>query len=131
MGGFFYPSPYYKESKEMNTNQERNANLPIRRNLTLTYALSFIVAILIVTASVAGILYRTVIYPTDELLRLFVSNDVVNLFIGLPILLGSKWMAWRENERCTSNSGGLKGSTRGWEATSRGLVGRVSGEALG
>ena len=53
----------------MNTNQERNADLPIRCNLTLIYALSFIVAILMVTASIAGLLYRTVIYPTDELLR--------------------------------------------------------------
>ena len=79
----------------MNTNQERNANLPIRRNLALTYALSFIVAILMAAASAAGLLYRTVIYPTDELLRSFVSNDVVNLFIGLPILLGSMWLAWR------------------------------------
>ena len=79
----------------MNTNQERNTNLPIRRNLTLTYALSFIIAILMAAASVAGLLYRTVVYPTDELLRSFVSNDVVNLFIGLPILLGSMWLAWR------------------------------------
>jgi hypothetical protein len=79
----------------MNTNQDRNANLPLRRNLTLTYALSFIVAILMAAASAAGLLYRTVIYPTDELLRSFVCNDVVNLFIGLPILLGSMWLAWR------------------------------------
>jgi len=84
-----------EESKEMNTNQERNANLPIRYNLTLIYALSFIIAIFMVAASVAGLLFRTVIYPTDELLRSFVSNDVVNLFIGLPILLGSMWLAWR------------------------------------
>ncbi len=79
----------------MNTNQEHNANLPIRYNLTLIYALSFIVAILMATASVAGLLFPTVIYPTDELLRSFVSNDVVNLLIGLPILLGSMWLAWR------------------------------------
>jgi len=46
-------------------------------------------------ASVAGLMYRTTIYPTDELLRTFVSNDVVNLFIGLPILLGSMWLARR------------------------------------
>ncbi len=78
----------------MNTNQERNTSLPIRRNLTLTYALSFIIAILMAAASVAGLLYRTVIYPTDELLRSFVSNDAVNIFIGLPILLGSMWLAW-------------------------------------
>ena len=81
--------------KEMNTNQERNVNLPISRNLTLAYALSFIVAILMAAASAAGLLYRTVIYPTDELLRSFVSNDAVNIFIGLPILLGSMWLAWR------------------------------------
>lgn len=79
----------------MNTNQERDANLPIRYNLTLIYALSFIVAILMATASVAGLLFPTVIYPTDELLRSFVSNDVVNLLIGLPILLSSMWLAWR------------------------------------
>ncbi len=79
----------------MNTKQERNADLPIRCNLKLIYAISFIVAALMVAASVAGLLYSTVIYPTDELLRSFVSNDVVNLFIGLPILLGSMWLAWR------------------------------------
>ena len=79
----------------MNTNQARNANLPIRRNLTLIYALSCIVAILMAAASAAGLLYRDVIYPTDELLRSFVSNDVANLFIGLPILLGSMWLARR------------------------------------
>jgi hypothetical protein len=45
--------------------------------------------------SVAGLRYRTIIYPTDEVIRTFVSNDVVNLFIGLPILLGSMWLAWR------------------------------------
>jgi hypothetical protein len=79
----------------MNTNQERNASLPIRGGLALTYAISFIIAILMAAASIAGLLYRTVIYPTDDLLRSFVSNDVVNIFIGLPILLGSMWLAWR------------------------------------
>jgi len=46
-------------------------------------------------ASVAGLLYQTIIYPTDELLQSFVPNDVFNLFIGLPILLGSMWLARR------------------------------------
>ena len=79
----------------MNTNQEHNTGLPIRGNLKLTYAFSLIIAILMAAASVAGLVYRTIIYPTDELLRTFVSNDVVNLFIGLPILLGSMWLAQR------------------------------------
>lgn len=72
-----------------------DSNLPIRRGLTPIYALSSITAILVATASVAGLMYRTVVYPTDELLRTFVSNDVVNLLVGLPLLLGSMLLAWR------------------------------------
>jgi hypothetical protein len=79
----------------MKTNQKENANLPIRCNLTLAYAISLVIAALMAVASVAGLLYQTIIYPTDELLQAFVPNDVVNLVIGLPILLGSMWLARR------------------------------------
>jgi hypothetical protein len=79
----------------MSTNKGRDTSLPIKRNLALAYALSSLIAILMAAASVAGLMYRTVIYPTDELLQSFVSNDVVNLVIGLPMLLGSMWLAWR------------------------------------
>jgi len=79
----------------MNTNQDDTANLPLRCNLTLAYAISLVIAALMAIASVAGLLYQTIIYPTDELLQSFVPNDVVNLFIGLPILLGSMWLARR------------------------------------
>ena len=79
----------------MNTHQGHNANLPIKGNISLVYALSFLIAILMAVVSVAGLLYRTLIYPTDELSRTFVSNDVVNLCVGLPILFGSMWLAWR------------------------------------
>jgi hypothetical protein len=81
----------------MNSNQENAANLPIRFNLTLVYAISQVIAILMAIASVAGLLYQTAIYTTDDLLQSFVPNDVVNLFIGLPILLGSMWLARRGN----------------------------------
>jgi hypothetical protein len=79
----------------MNTNQKDTANLPIRCNLTLAYAISLVIAALLTIASVAGLLYQTILYPTDELLQSFVPNDVINLFIGLPILLGSMWLARR------------------------------------
>ena len=79
----------------MNTELERNDGLPIRRNLTPVYALSLIIAILMAAASVTGLLHRAVIYPTDELIQSFVTNDVVNLFVGLPILLGSMWFVRR------------------------------------
>ena len=79
----------------MNINQEPYASLPIRRNLTLAYTLSLVIALLMTAASIAGTLYRTVIYPTDELFQTFMPNDVVNLVIGVPILLGSIWLARR------------------------------------
>lgn len=44
-------------------------------------------------ASLAGLLFQSAIYPTEGLRQSFISNDVVNLFIGLPALLGSKWFA--------------------------------------
>jgi hypothetical protein len=80
---------------EMTQNQEHKTGLPIQHSLTLTYAVSLLIAILMAAASIAGVVYRTTIYPTEELLRAFVPNDVVTLFIGLPILLGSMWLARR------------------------------------
>ena len=70
-------------------------SLPITRDLTLAYALSLVVALIMTVASVIGFLYRTVIYPTDELLLSKIPLDVFNLVVGLPILLGSMWRARR------------------------------------
>lgn len=70
----------------MKSNEE---NLPIKRNLKLVYILSLIIASLLVFTSVSGILLGSTIYPTDELFNNFISNDVVNLLIGLPIILAS------------------------------------------
>ena len=79
----------------MNTDQDRNASLPLRGDLTLIYALSFIIAILMAAASIAGLLYPANLYPADELRQSFLPTDLVNLLIGLPILLGSMWLARR------------------------------------
>lgn len=46
--------------------------------------------------SLAGLLFQPALYPTEDLQRAFVSNDVVNLLIGLPILLISRSLAHRE-----------------------------------
>ncbi len=80
---------------EVTQDQEHTTGLPLQHSLSLTYAVSLLIAILMAAASIAGIVYRTTIYPTEELLRAFLPNDVVTLFIGLPILLGSMWLARR------------------------------------
>ena len=79
----------------MRTNQRGTASLPVRRNLAIAYGTSLLIAVLMAIASVAGLLYPTRLYPTDELLQSFVPNDVINLLVGLPILIGSTWLARR------------------------------------
>ncbi len=64
-------------------------NLPIKSNLKLVYILSLIIACLFAFTSVSGILFGPTIYPTEELLNNFISNDLVNLLIGLPVILVS------------------------------------------
>jgi hypothetical protein len=65
------------------------SNLPIKRSLKAAYILSLIIACLLAFTSVLGIFFGSTIYPTDELYNNFISNDVVNLIIGLPIILAS------------------------------------------
>jgi hypothetical protein len=72
-----------------------NSRIPTTQNLTLSYTFSLAVALLMTGVSLAALLVQSAIYPTEELRRSFVSNDVVNLFIGLPILLGSMWLTRR------------------------------------
>jgi len=67
--------------------------LPTSRRLGPAYRLSIVTAVLMTGVSAVGLLDSTAVYPTEELRRSFVANDVVNLLIGLPILLGSMWLA--------------------------------------
>ena len=69
--------------------------LPVKHDLAPFFAFSGLIALLMTLASLAGLLFQSSIYPTDELRLSFVPNDVVNLVIGLPVLLGSMGLAWR------------------------------------
>ena len=75
-----------KKLREKNDVQSE-VDLPVKHNLKLVYALSLIISGLMTLASVTGILFPSIIYPTDELTATFISNDVINLLIGLPIIL--------------------------------------------
>ena len=75
--------------------QSLSASLPITRGLTPAYLASLAIALLMTVTSIASLSYRAAIYPTDELLLSFLPNDVLNLAFGLPILLGSMWLARR------------------------------------
>jgi hypothetical protein len=59
------------------------------------FALSLLAAALVAALSLAGLLFQGAAYPTEALRRSFVPNDLVNLIVGLPVLLGSLAQAWR------------------------------------
>ena len=65
----------------------RPSRLPLTGDLHLPELLSLVIAIGMAIASAAGWLFSSSLYPTPESLQSFVANDLVNLFLGLPILL--------------------------------------------
>jgi len=75
--------------------QSPSARLPLTGNLTFAYALSSVVAALVTVAAAGGLLLRTSVYPTDELILSFLPVDAFHLAVGLPILLGAMWLARR------------------------------------
>jgi hypothetical protein len=79
----------------MKVDHGRSASLPLRGSLALVTAFSVIMAILMAGAAGAGLLLQRTIYPSDDLHQAFVPTDVSILFIGLPMLLVSMWLARR------------------------------------
>lgn len=69
--------------------------IPVRRDLKQAYSLSLLAGLLMACTSLAGLFYQSRLYPNDEMRRAFVPNDLVNLLIGLPVLLGSVQLARR------------------------------------
>jgi hypothetical protein len=79
----------------MHTTHQQDTGLPIKQSLRLAYLISLMIAMVMIIASVIGIMLQSSIYPTEDLQRIFMPNDVVNLLIGVPILLGSMWFTHR------------------------------------
>jgi len=88
-------SPAPDSSQQVEGVSFSSSPLPLTHSLNLVYLFSLLIALLTAVASITSILYPEDIYPTDEQRQSFLANDVVNLIVGLPILLGSMWLAWR------------------------------------
>jgi hypothetical protein len=69
--------------------------LPITRSLNPVTVLSLLVALLMTVLSTAGFVNPSGVYPSVTIQEAFLANDVVNLLVGLPILLGSIWLSRR------------------------------------
>lgn len=65
------------------------------RHLSGVFTLSLIVAGLMTALSLTGLLFPMATYPNEDLRQSFATNDVVNLVIGLPVLVGTLWLTRR------------------------------------
>ena len=79
----------------MSSKQNSTTELPITGKLTMPFVCTTVIVVLMIAASLGGILYSHTLYPADDLRRMFFPNDVVNLCIGLPFLLVSLLLVWR------------------------------------
>jgi len=70
--------------------------LPITRDISTLKILTAIVIILMGVLSLAGLIFPSNIYPSEALIQTFMMNDVINLIVGIPILVGSIWLTGRE-----------------------------------
>ena len=76
-----------------------------KRDITLAYIISVIIALIMCVASVAGILYGSDIYPASQVSN-NIGTDALNLVVGLPSCLvrcGSRDVA--ASSACSSGRG--------------------------
>ena len=66
----------------------------VKRDITLAYLISGIVALIMCVVSVVGILFGNDMYPASQVSSNS-GTDALNLVIALPTLLGSMWFARR------------------------------------
>jgi hypothetical protein len=66
----------------------------VKRDITLAYIISLIVALIMFVASLTGMLFGNDIYPASQVSS-NIGTDALNLIVGLPVLLASMWFARR------------------------------------
>ena len=90
-----HPMSKSDSSKAPGITGSQSTRQPVTRSLTLAYAGSLIIALLALIASLAGLLYGTALYPTEEMRLLNAPTDLFTLLVALSLLLGSMWLARR------------------------------------
>jgi len=58
-----------------------------------TRTISWVVVGLMAVSGIAGIVFQSQVYPTEELAQAFLVNDVLNLVVGIPVMLVPLWLA--------------------------------------
>jgi hypothetical protein len=66
----------------------------VKRDITLTYLISGIIAMIMCVVSIVGILFGNNIYPASQVSS-NIGTDALNLVVALPVLLTSMWLSRR------------------------------------
>ena len=71
--------------------------LPVTRGLAVPSCCPLLIAACLLVASIAGLAFgqRGLYEPNPATLPAFLAQDVLSLLVGLPLLLGSAWLAGR------------------------------------
>ena len=74
-------------------------HLPLRStaNLNISMRITYSVALLMSLLSLAGLVFPYSVYGSELLIQTYMTNDLVNLIVGIPILVGSVWFTNKEN----------------------------------
>ena len=82
-------------------NSDKDAVLPVKGRLTFSYALSGVLAVLLLVSSVAGLLNgsRELYNSYPAALAGLVGQDAATIVVGIPLLLASMWFARRGSIR--------------------------------
>ncbi len=70
--------------------------LPIKKNINQALNLTLLLAALMGALALLGVLLPGRIYPSEALLETYLTNDLLNLMVGLPILILPVWLIRRE-----------------------------------
>jgi len=85
-----------EHSETEKTERTSAVRFPVRSDLNLIYINTLILVILMTGISITGIIFQNKIYSSEEISVVFVPNDFVNLFLGVPILIISLFLTIRK-----------------------------------
>jgi hypothetical protein len=75
--------------------ENNKSTFQYRKNFRLAFFATAVIAVLVFGAATAAELLRDVVYTTDQLKLEYVPFDLFTLFVALPVLLVSLWLAAR------------------------------------
>jgi len=71
------------------------SGLPIHRDIKTPLSLSMVIAVLMGVMSLVGLIFPGRIYPSEAMRQTYMTNDLINILIGLPYLLVSIYLTRR------------------------------------